>query len=133
MSKSNHRVFVYGTLRKGLRLHHCIEAGRWICDARVQGRLHDVGTYPALVLDSSGLVQGEVWEVNDQLLDDLDTVEGYRPGASGNLYERRSVMAIEESGREIAVQVYEWNSDVDDLELIEMGEVTDYSLWLRGN
>ncbi|MCM3872105.1 MAG: gamma-glutamylcyclotransferase [Pyrinomonadaceae bacterium] len=73
-----HLVFVYGTLRRG-------DAGamsvrfpnsKFIADAKVKGSLYDLGAYPGLVLDeSNSMVIGEVYEVDDDILNKLDDFE----------------------------------------------------------
>ena len=58
----------------------------FVADASVRGRLYDLGAYPGLLLnDSSSLVIGEVYEVDDEILQELDDYE-----ASSN-YLRKEV------------------------------------------
>jgi gamma-glutamylcyclotransferase (GGCT)/AIG2-like uncharacterized protein YtfP len=45
--------------------------------------LHDLGEYPALVVASDGVVEGEVYTVTAEHLDVLDRYEGYP-----DLYDR---------------------------------------------
>jgi gamma-glutamylcyclotransferase (GGCT)/AIG2-like uncharacterized protein YtfP len=75
---SRHLVFVYGTLRRGgagamsLRF----PAAKFIAEATVGGGLYDLGAYPGLLLDeSNSRVTGEVYEVDDELLHELDAFE----------------------------------------------------------
>jgi gamma-glutamylcyclotransferase (GGCT)/AIG2-like uncharacterized protein YtfP len=75
---SQHLVFVYGTLRRGgagamsLRF----PAAQFIAAATVGGSLYDLGAYPGLLLaESSSRVTGEVYEVDDELLHELDAFE----------------------------------------------------------
>jgi gamma-glutamylcyclotransferase (GGCT)/AIG2-like uncharacterized protein YtfP len=59
---------------------------KFIADAKVIGSLYDLGAYPGLLLNkSNSLVIGEVYEVDDELLDQLDDFE-----ASSN-YVRKQV------------------------------------------
>ena len=49
---------------------------RFIAEARVNGSLYDFGPYPGLILDgSNSTVIGEAYEVDDQLLEELDDFE----------------------------------------------------------
>jgi gamma-glutamylcyclotransferase (GGCT)/AIG2-like uncharacterized protein YtfP len=58
----------------------------FIADAKVSGSLYDLGPYPGLILnESSSLVIGEVYEVDDETLHQLDEFE-----ASSN-YRRKQV------------------------------------------
>ena len=85
---SRHLVFVYGTLRRGDARSMSIRFPRskFIGDARVSGSLYDLGAYPGLLVnESSSLVNGEVYEVDDEILNELDEFE-----ASSN-YSRKQV------------------------------------------
>ena len=75
---SHHLVFVYGTLRRGCAGAMSIRFPRskFVADAEVSGSLYDLGAYPGLRLDeSNSLVVGEVYEVDDELLNELDHFE----------------------------------------------------------
>jgi gamma-glutamylcyclotransferase (GGCT)/AIG2-like uncharacterized protein YtfP len=85
---NKHLVFVYGTLRgSGARAMSLrFPDSRFIADAKVNGSLYDLGAYPGLLLnESNSLVVGEVYEVDDEILNRLDDVE-----ASSD-YERKQV------------------------------------------
>lgn len=82
------RVFVYGTLLRGLSNHHWLAGARFVAeDVTAEGlALVDLGDYPA-VLEAPGTpVAGEVFEVDDVGLARLDALEA-RPV----LYDRRPV------------------------------------------
>ncbi len=75
---NKHLVFVYGTLRRGgagamsLRFPD----SKFIAEAQVSGSLYDLGAYPGLLLnESNSLVTGEVYEVDNELLKELDAFE----------------------------------------------------------
>src|SRR5262245_2936314 len=79
-------LFVYGTLRPALavgRLAALMEALHWVGSGTVPGRLHDLGRYPAAVLDeaASTRVVGDVVELprDSTVLATLDRYEGFRP------------------------------------------------------
>ena len=76
-------LFVYGTLRRGsdnkfARL--LSERGQFLCEARVSGRLYDLGRYPgARRSDQPGeSILGEVFQLDepDDILAALDEYEG---------------------------------------------------------
>jgi gamma-glutamylcyclotransferase (GGCT)/AIG2-like uncharacterized protein YtfP len=57
---------------------------KFIADAKVNGDLYDLGAYPGLLLnESSSLVIGEVYEVDDETLNKLDDFE-----ASSNYWRK---------------------------------------------
>src|SRR6185503_9965282 len=79
-------VFVYGTLRRGNAGSMSVRFpnAKFIGDAKVTGSLYDLGAYPGLLLDDSkSLVVGEVYEVDEAVLNELDEFE-----ATSN-YQRR--------------------------------------------
>lgn len=83
-----HRVFVYGTLKRGGTNHHFIRAQKFIDFAHSQPgyTLYQVADYPGLVLDTTDHtgVSGEIWEVDAACLQALDHLEGVATG----LYRR---------------------------------------------
>ena len=75
---NKHLVFVYGTLRRGGSRSMSISFpdSKFVSDAKVSGSLYDLGSYPGLVLnESKSLVIGEVYEVDDETLNELDDFE----------------------------------------------------------
>ncbi len=74
------KVFVYGTLRSGGRYEYVVNDYVLAREPyEVNGRLYDVGTYPALVVDSAaaGVVKGELLLVSEEALRPLDELENY--------------------------------------------------------
>ena len=85
---SKHLIFVYGSLRDGSprSMSRRFPESKFIADAKVNGSLYDLGPYPGLVLnETNSVVVGEVYEVDDKLLQQLDDFE-----ASSN-YLRKQV------------------------------------------
>ena len=76
------KLFVYGTLRKGFRLHkYLADKSRFIGTGMMQGILYDLGDYPGVMPSGEGEVLGEVYELEDSLiqLEELDDIEGFYP------------------------------------------------------
>ncbi|GEL78517.1 gamma-glutamylcyclotransferase [Tenuibacillus multivorans] len=88
-------VFVYGTLRKNERNHHYLKNAKLVAEqARTKGVLRDSGNdFPVLINETSDYVYGEVYEINDDILIDLDQLEGNtgNPSDSHYLREERTV------------------------------------------
>jgi gamma-glutamylcyclotransferase (GGCT)/AIG2-like uncharacterized protein YtfP len=85
---SKHLVFVYGTLRRGSARAISVRfpGSKFVTEAKVNGSLYDLGAYPGLLLnESNSLVIGEVYEVDDEILNKLDDFE-----AASN-YRRKQV------------------------------------------
>jgi gamma-glutamylcyclotransferase (GGCT)/AIG2-like uncharacterized protein YtfP len=81
-----HRVFVYGSLRRGQGNNRLLYASEFVGNATVCGTLYSLGGFPGLRIDDSeGDVVGEVWQVDDATLAELDRLEGVAVG----FYERR--------------------------------------------
>jgi gamma-glutamylcyclotransferase (GGCT)/AIG2-like uncharacterized protein YtfP len=75
---NKHLVFVYGTLRRGgaRAMSISFPDAKFIAEAKVSGSLYDLGAYPGLLLNESiSLVIGEVYEVDDEILNKLDDFE----------------------------------------------------------
>ncbi|HEX4326065.1 MAG TPA: gamma-glutamylcyclotransferase family protein [Burkholderiales bacterium] len=71
-------LFVYGTLRAGGSndIARIAPAARRFADARVRGRLYDLGAYPALLLDTGAdWVAGELYEIPPPAWPALDALE----------------------------------------------------------
>ena len=87
------RVFVYGTLQRGRRLHGHLVGQHFVANAATLPDyvLFKVDWYPGLVdAPSPGAgnsVRGEVWEIDDATLAVLDEVEDIESG----LYERKPI------------------------------------------
>ena len=92
-----HRLFVYGTLKKGKGNHDRILSGYdiKITPAWTYGKLYDLGWYPALT-QGNNKVYGELIEFDDpEILMKIDMLEGYRGKESSfNFYERREIQVF---------------------------------------
>ncbi len=106
-------LFVYGSLKRGLQLHEelvtAVFAGLAVTEPGY--RLYRCGWYPALVECADGVaVEGELYSVDEALLDRLDEVEGVHEG----LYVRSTVRLQSPSHRDEAI-TYLYLLDVTDL------------------
>ena len=113
-------LFVYGTLRRNLNptIQRVIENGiEWLGNARIDGKLFDMGSYPAatpLLEYESGQIIGEVIRINDEInvLQLLDEYEGYDPGKGDSEYIRKKEEVILENGKTITAWIYWYNRSV---------------------
>lgn len=81
------QVMVYGTLRKGYPLHHymklAVPKGKvWLKDYA----MINLGAFPAIFKEPKCMVYGEVYEIDERILETLDSVE-----SEGYLYHRELV------------------------------------------
>jgi gamma-glutamylcyclotransferase (GGCT)/AIG2-like uncharacterized protein YtfP len=83
-------VFVYGTLRKHQRNHYLLSGASCIASqCWTVGKLIDSENgYPYLVPSASGRVYGELYQVDQLQLKELDTLEGYYGTNQNNYYVR---------------------------------------------
>ena len=101
------KIFVYGTLRKSCCREHVLAQSNYLGLAFAEkGRLFDVGSYPAFVVESSGYkVIGEVYEVDKNKLQELDQIEGYfEDDRRSSLYVRNYITVIGFNGETHDVQ-----------------------------
>jgi len=77
------RIFVYGTLKRGLSNHAWIAGQQFIAEACTEPvyRMYDCGGFPGMIAVAQGGVSilGEIWEVDEpgrKKLDILEDVEG---------------------------------------------------------
>ncbi|MFQ5898557.1 MAG: gamma-glutamylcyclotransferase [Candidatus Methylomirabilia bacterium] len=112
MSGGSDFLFVYGTLMRGLPLHHLI-AGRadFVEAGTAGGGLLDLDGYPGAVQDHGGLIRGEVYRFSAPgLLAVLDREEGYDPAAEDrSLYLRRQTRVHLTGGGQVTAWIYWYN------------------------
>lgn len=106
---NKHLIFVYGMLRRaGARaMSISFPGSKFIADAKVSGSLYDLGAYPGLLLDeSNSSVTGEVYEVDDELLNELDVFE------ASSSYRRKQVEVSIDVHRKVCwIYVPEYDSE----------------------
>ena len=77
------KVFVYGTLKSGGELRGLDRFGD---GATIVGKaktvypdyeMADLGAFPGVFLNGEYHIEGEVWEVDEDTMEDLDAIEGY--------------------------------------------------------
>jgi gamma-glutamylaminecyclotransferase len=71
------RLFVYGTLRRGEPGHALLNGAPLLGEARTEPEftLLDLGEYPAIVAGGRTAIAGELYEVEEALLRELDRYE----------------------------------------------------------
>lgn len=96
-----HRIFVYGTLKKGFPNYDRFLKGLEGKRAKAIGfDLHEGPGFPYSV-KGSGIVQGEVYEVDDATLERLDRLEGVP-----HHYQKISTTIYDEDFRSQEVWIY---------------------------
>jgi gamma-glutamylcyclotransferase (GGCT)/AIG2-like uncharacterized protein YtfP len=125
-------VFFYGTLMTGFdRRRRLGMDDRLTFRGRgtINGKLFDLGLYPAAVPAADGRVRGEVFEVTDAgpVLAALDEIEGYQPSAPDvSLYVRRVVPVTLDDGDGVDAWVYFYNAPLGQAPRISSGDYLEY-------
>jgi len=104
MNNHHHLIFIYGTLRRGGRAHHLMQAADFQSKGLASGRLVHVDQYPGLIPCDDEQVMGELYLLNDQLLNELDRYEGCLE--SPPHYLRQETMVLLENGEKRSAMVY---------------------------
>ena len=106
-------LFVYGTLRRGFRLHHHLKrmGAVFVATGRVQAELFDLGELPGARISAKPgrTVEGELYRLNrlESTLKVLDRVEGYLPrNPERSLFERGTAEVTLPNGARRAACIY---------------------------
>jgi gamma-glutamylcyclotransferase (GGCT)/AIG2-like uncharacterized protein YtfP len=126
------QVFFYGTLRTGFT--RTTRAGideflKFAGHASINGKLFDLGIYPAAVPATDSRIRGEVFEMADapKVLAALDRIEGHRPAEpERSLYRRTQVPATMEDGHIEDVWVYFYNAPLGRAPRIASGDYIEH-------
>ena len=129
------RLFVYGTLRRSAShpRHALLQPSTFAGFARFQGKLYDLGSYPAAIAstDPADTVRGEVYLLHEPAatLAALDRYEGCTPeDALPHEYVRVTADVRLEAGdaRPFSTQIYLYNRPVENLPQIKPGDYLDW-------
>ena len=101
------RIFVYGTLKRGGRLHPAIKDSIFsVTEGTTSGQLLNVGSFPGMITGDRK-IKGELFEVDPEVLPTLDYIEGYQGPGKHNLYERE-VVSVETENGNVEAYCYKW-------------------------
>lgn len=129
-------LFVYGSLRQGFQheayayiSHYFTFAG----DAKIKGRLYDMGTYPAAQPgEADTYIVGELYGIKDKAefewaIAQIDDYEGLNVEAGEKPLYRRDITKAElADGSLVDAWVYWYNDSVESKPVIESGDVLEY-------
>ncbi|MDY0407057.1 gamma-glutamylcyclotransferase [Virgibacillus sp. 179-BFC.A HS] len=124
-------VFVYGTLRKGERNHHLLNGVKCVAEqAWTAGKLFTTSEdYPVMQRYGSEKVYGELYEINDKLLERLDELEDFEPEREDNLYQRITQKVHTDRGDFLAyVYVISHRTKTIKQDLIQSGDWSVFQL-----
>ncbi|NUR55253.1 MAG: gamma-glutamylcyclotransferase [Acidobacteria bacterium] len=125
-------VFFYGTLMAGFdrrRRAGIDDKLRYIGRGSIQGKLFDLGIYPAAVASDEGRIWGEVYEATDAaaVLAALDGIEGYsHRDPDRSLYIRKQVGVTLPDGTHAQAWVYFYNAPLGRAQRITSGDYLEH-------
>jgi gamma-glutamylcyclotransferase (GGCT)/AIG2-like uncharacterized protein YtfP len=125
----NKKIFVYGSLLRGMIRNDALEDSEFLGLAYCNGELKDLGSFPALIPGKEKVI-GEVYTASSKIISILDQIEGYNTNDEiGSLYIRKELpVRLFSSGKWIDAQTYFMPRDVDDYPTIESGDYRRYIL-----
>lgn len=83
-------IAVYGSLRKGLSNHGIIQEALYIGEFTSEPvfKMYDLGAYPAITHGGNSSIEFEVYAVNEQELEKVNSLEGFHEDRDDNYYSR---------------------------------------------
>lgn len=129
------KLFVYGSLRRGF--HHpaydyISKHFILISEAKVKGRLYDMGDYPAAIpLAEDCFIVGELHELKkagefEWAIEQLDDYEGLKPEEGEAPLFKRELTDVFYNNQSTKAWIYWFNQDVTGHPLIPSGDIFDY-------
>ena len=125
-------VFFYGTLMAGFdrrRRAGIDDKMKYMGRGAINGKLFDLGLYPAAVPAGEGRVWGEVYEMSDAstVLAALDEIEGYRhDDPDRSLYTRAQATVTLPDGSAAQAWVYFYNAPLGKAPRIPSGDYLEH-------
>jgi gamma-glutamylaminecyclotransferase len=117
-------VFVYGTLMSGLSNNGLLRRSAFISTATTEESYKLISRGIPFLIEEEGktYVTGEIYEVTEHALKNLDALEGHP-----NWYERKIINVVDELGDRVKAWVYFMPANRKESgELVESGNYRDY-------
>lgn len=130
-----YQLFVYGSLRSGFKspvYEYISRFFKFIGDAKVKGKLFDMGTYPAGIgTDSDSFIIGELYQAKNEhefswAIGQLDDYEGVTVEPDEVQLYRREVTQVHINGQVTDAWIYWYNGDVSGRPAIVSGDLMEY-------
>ncbi|MCZ2458630.1 MAG: gamma-glutamylcyclotransferase [Chitinophagales bacterium] len=128
-------VFVYGSLRSGFKSPAYEYISRYftlVSEARVKGKLMDLGSYPAgIPADDDSFIVGELYDIKrkeefDWAISQLDDYEGVNVEADEMQLYRRELTDVYFNDTVTKAWIYWYNGDVSGKPVITSGDLISY-------
>ena len=121
------KIFVYGTLLRGMLRAPVLRNSEFLGSGFIQGSFYDLGEYPG-VCEGNDPIYGEIYQIDKNTLEILDQIEGYNPAAERqSLYVRKNVFVTPfDGGTPIEAITYFYNGDTTGCNPIACGDYRRY-------
>ena len=129
------QLFVYGSLRSGFRSPAYEYISRYfvfIGDARVRGKLFDLGSYPAgIKTNDNTFIVGELYNIKSEnefawAIGQLDDYEGVTVEPDEVQLYKREITEVNINNTITHAWIYWYNGDTSGKKLIESGDMIEY-------
>ena len=130
-----YHLFVYGSLRSGFRspvYEYISRFFEFIGNARVKGKLYDMGSYPGGVpTTDDGYIIGELYKIQDEAefswaIGQLDDYEGVNVESDEVQLYRRELTDVFINDGIIRAWIYWYNGEVSGRPVIVSGDLMEY-------
>lgn len=130
-----YKLFVYGSLRSGFKSPAYEYVSRFFDfkgEARVRGKLFDMGSYPAATpSNDNSFIVGELYEIRNAdefswAIGQLDDYEGVSVEADEVQLYRREITEVYMNNAVTHAWIYWYNGDVSGRPLIPTGDILTY-------
>ena len=128
------KLFVYGSLRSGfhnLAYKYISNHFAFLSEAKVKGKLYDLGEYPAAIPTSEAFfIKGELYELKeagefDWAIEQLDDYEGMNPEEGEVKLYVRKLTEVLYNNLSTQAWIYWYSQDVTGCPLIPSGDFFD--------
>lgn len=136
MNDANNYLFVYGSLRSGfpgLAFQLVDPYFKLVADAKVKGKLYDLGKYPAgIPTTEEKYIVGELYKADSAeefnwAISQLDDYEGVHPGDGEEQLYCRELATVYANGQEYKAWIYWYKRDITGMPAVESGDVLEYA------
>ena len=131
----NYKLFVYGSLRSGFHsvaFEYISRFFSFVADAKVKGKLFDMGEYPAAIPTSENIfIVGELYTIKQEnefpwAIGQLDDYEGLNVEAGEVQLYRRELTEVYFDNQATHAWIYWYNADVSGRPSIDSGDLMKY-------
>ena len=129
------QLFVYGSLRSGFKspvYEYISRFFTFVSEARVRGKLFDMGSYPAgVATHDNTFITGELYKLNREsdfswVIGQLDDYEGVNVEPDEMQLFRREIAEVFTNGGITHAWIYWYSGDVSGKLLITSGDILHY-------